>query len=281
MSTLVSARSHAEKGRSVTSRTGKILPKGWPDFLFQLGLFVVADIFYELSRTLAKGNIAAAFVHARDIVHVEKSLGVFTELDVQKFALSHTWLLSIADFTYFHAHFAITVLFMFWLYLRRNHYYYFVRNIIFAANILALIGYISYPAAPPRMLTDLGFTDTLERFATLNHDSGVIAQLANPFAAVPSLHTCYALIIGITCFYLLPWRWFRILALFYPVLIVFSIVATGNHFWTDAVLGAVVASIALGAAWLIERRWPSLPESARKRLHVESASESASEPATA
>ena len=59
------------------------------------------------------------------------------------------------------------------------------------------------------------------------------------------------------------------------MLIVFSIVATGNHFWTDAVLGAVVASIALGAAWLIERRWPSLPESARKRLHIESASESA------
>jgi hypothetical protein len=273
MSTLVSARSHVEEGTSKTARSGKILPKGWPDFLLQLGLFVVADIFYELSRTLAKGNIAAAFVHARDIVHVEKSLGVFTELDVQKFALSHGWVLSVADFTYFHAHFAVTVIFLFWLYLRRNQYYYFVRNIIFAANILALIGYISFPAAPPRMLTDLGFTDTLERFATLNHDSGVIALLANPFAAVPSLHTCYALVIGLTCFFLFRWMPIRVLALFYPALIVFSIVATGNHFWTDAVLGAIVATIATGAAWLVERRWPSLPESARRRLRIEPAGE--------
>jgi membrane-associated phospholipid phosphatase len=131
------------------------------------------------------------------------------------------------------------------------------------------------------MLTDLGFTDTLERFATLNHDSGVIAMLANPFAAVPSLHTCYALVIGLTCYFLFRWLPARIAALFYPVLIVFSIVATGNHFWTDAVLGAVVASIAFGAAWLIERRWPTLPESARRRLHILPEDEPATEPAAA
>ena len=57
----------------------------------------------------------------------------------------------------------------------------------------------------------------------------------------------------------------RITWLFYPVLIVFSIVATGNHFWMDAVLGATTAVIALGAAWLIEAGTRTLPDSARVR----------------
>src|SRR5262245_46179994 len=176
MATLASARSTTDRSRP------KVLPKGWPDFLFQLGLFVVADILYELSRTLAKGNLAAAFVHAQNVVSLEKTLGIFTEIDVQRFALNHQWVLDVANTTYFHAHFAVTTVFMFWLYLRRNHHYYFVRNMLFAAMGIALIGYMLFPTAPPRMLTDLGFTDTLEKFASINHDSGAVISLSNPFA---------------------------------------------------------------------------------------------------
>ena len=91
-------------------------------------------------------------MHARDVVSVEKTIGLFTEMDVQRWALSKPWVLDIANLTYFHAHFAVTTLFMFWLYLRRNHHYYFVRNIIFSAMALALIGYMLFPTAPPRML---------------------------------------------------------------------------------------------------------------------------------
>ena len=83
-----------------------------------------------------------------------------------------------------------------------------------------------------------------------------MAALANPFAAVPSIHTCYSLIIGVTCFFLVRHRALGFTWLFYPVLIVFSIVATGNHFWTDAFLGGVLACVALGSAWLIERCAP-------------------------
>jgi membrane-associated phospholipid phosphatase len=120
------------------------------------------------------------------------------------------------------------------------------------------------------MLTDLGFTDTLEKFASINHDSGAVISLSNPFAAVPSVHTCFSLIIGTTCFFLVRRRALRVAWLFYPALIVFSIVATANHFWLDAILGAAVAFLALGVAWLIERRRPTLPPSARRRLHLDS-----------
>jgi len=250
----------------------RVLPKGWPDFLLQLGLFVVADLLYEISRTLSKGDLAVAFVHARDVVSVEKSIGIFTELDVQHWTLARPWLLDVANITYFHAHFAVTTCFMFWLYLRRNHHYYFVRNIVFSAMALALIGYILFPTAPPRMLTDLGFIDTLEKTADVNFNTGAVSLLSNPFAAVPSVHTCFSLIIGTSCFFLVRRPAVRLLWLLYPCLIVFSIVATGNHFWLDAILGACLAFVALGAAWTIERFHPTLPASARHRLRLDAAS---------
>ena len=264
MSALAVARSRA---------SGRLLPKGWRDFLLQLGLFAIADVLYEISRTFARGDLAEAFVHARDVVSVEQTLGIFNEMDVQHWAISKPWVLDIANLTYFHAHFAVTTLFMFWLYLRRNDHYYFVRNIVFSAMAIALVGYLLYPTAPPRMLTDLGFTDTLEKFAKVNHDSGLVAALSNPFAAVPSVHTCFSLIIGVSCFYLVRRRALRITWLLYPCLIVFSIVATANHFWLDAILGALLAAAALGVAWLIERWRPTLPPSARRRLHLDAGPE--------
>jgi PAP2 superfamily len=266
MSALAVARSRA---------SGRLLPKGWLDFLLQLGLFALVDIVYEISRTFARGDLAEAFVHARDVVSVEKTLGIFNEMDVQHWAISKPWVLDVANLTYFHAHFAVTTLFMFWLYLRRNDHYYFVRNIVFSAMAIALVGYFLYPTAPPRMLTDLGFTDTLEKWSSLNHDSGLVAALSNPFAAVPSVHTCFSLIIGVSCFFLVRRKALRITWLFYPCLIVFSIVATANHFWLDAILGALLAAAALGVAWLIERRRPTLPPSARRRLHLEAGPEPA------
>ena len=105
--------------------------------------------------------------------------------------------------------------------------------------------------------------------------SGLVAALSNPFAAVPSVHTCFSLIIGVSCFFLVRRKALRITWLFYPCLIVFSIVATANHFWLDAILGAVLAATALGVAWLIERRRPTLPPSARRRLRLEAGPEPA------
>jgi hypothetical protein len=263
MATLASAR---------TRERVRVLHKGWTDFLLQLGLFAVADLLYEISRTLAKGDLAVAFVHARDVVSVEKSIGIFTELDVQHWALARPWVLDVANITYFHAHFAVTTCFMFWLYLRRNNFYYFVRNIVFSAMALALIGYILFPTAPPRMLTDLGFIDTLEKTADVNFNTGAVSLLSNPFAAVPSVHTCFSLIIGTSYFFLVRRRAIRFLWLLYPCLIVFSIVATGNHFWLDAILGAGLAGVALSVAWTIERFHPTLPASARHRLRLDPAS---------
>ncbi|MGN6380210.1 MAG: phosphatase PAP2 family protein [Gaiellales bacterium] len=260
--------SERESERERTGLAARILPKGWRDFIWQLALFTLVDIAYEATRGHSLGSVQTAFRHAQDMVSWERSLGIFTELDVQHWVLARPWALSVADFTYFHAHFVITTVFLFWLYLRRNRHYYFIRNAIFAADAIALIGFTFFPTAPPRLLTYLGFTDTLDRYASVNVYSGPIKDLANPYAAVPSIHTCYALITALTCFFLVKRTPVRFAWLLYPVLIVFSIVATGNHFWLDALLGATTALIALGAAWLIERLHPTLPNSARRRMRL-------------
>jgi uncharacterized membrane protein YbhN (UPF0104 family) len=128
------------------------------------------------------------------------------------------------------------------VYLRRNEYYTRLRNLIATVNLIGLAGYIFYPAAPPRMLTGLGFVDSLNQTG-VNHHSGLIAALSNPYAAMPSLHTAYAITIGATGFVMTRNR-FRVAWIGYPALVVFSIVVTANHFLLDAIAGAGVAATA-------------------------------------
>jgi uncharacterized membrane protein YbhN (UPF0104 family) len=122
-----------------------------------------------------------------------------------------------------------------------------------AANMVGLVCYTLYPAAPPRMLTGLGFVDTLNQ-TSVNHNSGLIASLSNPYAAMPSLHTAYALIVGTSAVLLVRTRVLRVLWVFYPALVVFSIVATANHFFLDAAGGAGVATIAALAVFTAHTR---------------------------
>ena len=232
---------------------GRLLPRGWADLAKQLTLFAVLDLAYELSRVAAAGDRGVALRHAHDIVSAERSLGLFHELNVQHFAASYGIVQSIANWTYFNCQFTISFGFLFWVYLRRNEAFALVRNVFVAANVIGLVVYTLYPAAPPRMLSGLGFVDTLNE-TSVNHNSGLIASLSNPYAAMPSLHTAYALIVGVSAVLLVRRRWLRVAWAFYPALVVFSIVATANHFFLDAAGGAGVAAVATVAIVAAHRR---------------------------
>src|SRR4051794_8285521 len=229
---------------TIVHRIGSWLPRGWGDLARQLAIFALFDLLYETTRTLAVGDRAVALRHARDIVSTERSLGMFHELGVQHFAAtSPHFVQAVANWTYFNCQFSISFGFLFWVYLRRNHAFPMVRNVFITANAIGLACYTLYPAAPPRMLGSLGFVDTLNETA-VNQHSGLIASLANPYAAMPSLHTAYALIVGTSAVMLVRTRVLRVLWVFYPALVVFSIVATANHFFLDAAGGAGVAMLA-------------------------------------
>ena len=141
----------------------------------------------------------------------------------------------------------ITTTFLIWLYIARNHAYYFVRNMFLVAMGLALVGYVAYPTAPPRFLPEWGFSDSVAEFVGEKADQSANV-LYNPFAAVPSMHVAFALMIAVPAIILVKHRVLKVLWAFYPLVVTFVVMVTANHFWLDAALGALVAAASAYAA---------------------------------
>ena len=246
-----------------SQRTGRAprfrwLPKGGSDALVQLSLFVMADILYETVRGISESNAAVAFNNARSIVELEQSTGLFFEQGLQAWAMSQRALIDFANFMYVNSHFVMTTTVLVWLYLRHNERFYFVRNMFMTAMGLALIGYMLLPTAPPRFFPELGFVDTIAYYVNVKHDSGLVALFFNPYAAVPSMHVAFSLMIAIPAALIVRRRALKVLWALYPVLITFVVMVTGNHWFMDAVAGAFVAGTsALIARHVLSRVWPA------------------------
>jgi PAP2 superfamily len=228
----------------VVERIGSRLPKGWGDLLRQVGLFALADICYETVRGVAEGRASVAFANADTLVEAERATGTFFEPDLQGALISQQWLIEAANWMYMNTHFVITTSFLVWLYLFRNQSFYFVRNMFLVAMGLALIGYTLFPTAPPRLLPEEGFVDTITDFSQVGHDSALVKLFVNPYAAVPSMHIAFALMISIPGISISRHAVSKVVWALYPVLVLFVVVVTANHFWLDAAAGAAVAAVA-------------------------------------
>jgi membrane-associated phospholipid phosphatase len=123
-----------------------------------------------------------------------------------------------------------------------------VRNMFMVAMGLALVGYSALPTAPPRMLPEWGFTDSVQAFTGVNHDTGSTGVLFNPFAAIPSMHVAFSLMLGVTMARMTRRRWAQMLWYAYSPVVTFVVIATANHWWLDGFLGAVVALVAAVSA---------------------------------
>ena len=231
----------------VWRQTGRWLPGGWIDAIRQLALFAGAYYLYRIVRGLVDGQEGIAFENARALVDAERSIGLFFEPGLQAWAKGEEWILLFANWMYVNSHFVVTTTFLVWLYLARNHAYYFVRNMFMVAMGLALVGYVAFPTAPPRFLPEWGFTDTVANFVGETADQSANV-LYNPFAAVPSMHVAFALMIAVPAFVLVKRSWIKALWAVYPVVVTFVVVVTANHFWLDAALGALVAAVSAYAA---------------------------------
>jgi membrane-associated phospholipid phosphatase len=233
------------------------LPQGWGDAGRQLGILVLVDVAYELVRGIADGQRAEAIAHGQQVIDVERSTHTFFEPGLQAFFLPAHWLVDLANQAYLNAQFSIALGFLVWLYLFRNESYYFVRNMFVVSMGLALIGYTLYPTAPPRMFPQHGFVDTITDFSNVNHDSTLAKIFINPYAAVPSMHCAFALMIGATGVRVCR-NWFaKAIWAAWPLLIAWVVIVTGNHYWVDVALGwSVAATAALVAARLLARARP-------------------------
>jgi membrane-associated phospholipid phosphatase len=243
--------------RSLVRKVGDWLPHGYGDASRQLGLFVLAELSYELVRGIADGERVQAMVNGANVIALEKSLGSYFEPGFQALFLDHRWVIDFANFVYMNSHFVVTTTFLVWLYIFRNQHFYFVRNMFLVAMALALVGYALLPTAPPRMFD--GFTDTITDYAQVNHDSGLVKVFINPFAAIPSMHAAFALMIGVTGALIARRKITKVAWALYPVLVLWVVVVTANHFWIDAAAGYLVAILAaLAAREVLARARPAV-----------------------
>ena len=236
------------------------------------GLVEVATLvglygIYELVRGQGDATLAVARTHTDDIVALERHLHIFGERAVQNGVHALPGLPTLLGIAYIVLHFLGTAAFLVWLHRRHREYFAIVRNTLVAATGLALAIYLLFPVAPPR-LAGLGFVDTVTHSAKVNLSSDALGSLYNPFAAVPSLHFGYALLVGVTLARVAKSGVVRVIGWSYPAVMLLVIVATGNHFFFDAIAGgiAIAAGFAI-ASWIDsptrrEQRWRSARGSA-------------------
>jgi len=237
---------------------GRVLPNGRVDLLRQCALFGLAYLLYRLGEGAAfGGNTAIAFTHARELISLERSMHIFVEPTIQGWATSSYGLIAVAAYIYINAQTTILIALLLYLYIAHNRCYYFVRNMLFVGMFIGLIGYAVFPTAPPRFLPEWGFIDSVSDFTgvRVNHASASMSALFNPYAAVPSMHVAFALMVGWPLARLTRRRVVKAAWLLYPFLMAFVIVVTANHFIVDALLGALTAGAsAYGASWLARAR---------------------------
>ena len=228
--------------------TARALPRV-ADALLQLGLWIGAYYAYRLVRGLMDGQTAVAFQHARDIVQFERGAHLFFEPGLQHWVSNHlSWFIDVTSWCYVNMHLIGTTSFMLWLYFTRRESFPFVRNMFMIAMGLALVGYMVFPTAPPRYLPEWGFTDSVSNWVG-TETANTASVLYNPYAAVPSMHVAFALMIAIPAIRLVKHRALKLLWGVYPLVVTYVVVVTGNHFWLDAALGVLVAAVSAYAAY--------------------------------
>ena len=240
-----------------------------------LGFYYV----YNAIRSLADvgGVQNRAHRNANWIVSAEKAMFIYHEQSIQQAFLGANWFIKVMNVYYGTLHFAITAGLLVWLYFRRHWAYREMRNLIGATTGLALVGYWSFPLAPPRLYLEcegnipvLGpegglvkpacYVDTLEKVGGLwNYQSSIAKTIANSYAAMPSLHFGWSVWCGIVIWRYIGGRGGHIAAVLYPSLTLFAIVVTANHFILDAAGGAIIV---LCGIWVV--RWSERRRSARR-----------------
>jgi hypothetical protein len=215
---------------------------------------------YTQGRNAIPEQESIAYRHGRSIQHLQDVLRLNWELSVNRFVARTEWLAQFLDYYYATLHFLVTIGVMVWLFARRPHVYRGARTVIVTTTMLGLLGFYLYPTAPPRLLPQFGYVDTVVRFHTWGSLANPhIAEHSNQFAAMPSLHIAWALWSGLALWSCARRLWVRLLGLAYPFGTLVVIIGTANHFLLDAVGGAAIVALGFGAQWLLSGRGAFVP----------------------
>jgi hypothetical protein len=233
---------------------GRLLPRGPLDLLVQFVVIAAAYTAWRYARgAVAPDDLAAAFASARDLVSFEDAIGTLIEADVQSWAQGNEWAGEVARWGYANLHFKGSVLALLVVFFGYRASYGFVRNTVIAAMAISVLSYWLYPVAPPRFLPELGLDGSTAVTGNNAMLSDPYNPLFNPVAAVPSMHVGLAIIFSWSLAFLVPWRPLKAVLFAYPLLMTYVVVASGNHFWIDALFGVFAAAAAAGIATLLGR----------------------------
>ena len=217
----------------------------------EAALVIALYCSYEAGRGLVVGDAAEAERHARGLAATERSLHLLFEAKVQNAVHVLPGLESLLAASYVTLHVTVTAAVLLWLHQRRPAAFPLVRTTLLVASGLSLVGFLAYPTAPPR-LAGIGIADSVSHGPIdLNH--GLVSSLYNPYAAVPSMHIAYALVVAVTLIRHGRRSLVRVLGALYAPFVLLVIVATGNHFLLDAAAGAVTVALAAASARAIVR----------------------------
>jgi hypothetical protein len=216
-------------------------------------LLVWAGLYgaYLALRNVAIASPDRAFSNASGLIDLERATGLFHEVEVQRALVSlHVdGFFSVYYMLGFGPLIAATLV---WLAARHRDAYRELRTWLLVALAIASIGYLLVPMAPPRLVPDLGIADTV---GLSSHDTGSVGGVRfNPYAAMPSMHVGWSLLIALIGFRLSRRRIVRALFVLHPILMAITVTATGNHYFADQLAGVLVA---LAAVALARARIPS------------------------
>lgn len=246
-------RSAALRNRVREQRRSPARPRIW----FELALIGISYWVYSLVRNAVPEQEATAQKHASLIWDFEQSLGVAIERSVNHAVDKASWLIVGMNYYYATLHFIVTIGVLVWLYRRHPGRYVAARTVLFVTTGIALVGFYFFPLAPPRLMTDGGFIDTLKVHNTWGSmASGPATHVSNQYAAMPSMHIGWSMWCGLAIFFLARRTWVRVLGLLYPAATLLVIISTANHFWMDAVGGELCLLVGFLAARWLYYVWP-------------------------
>jgi hypothetical protein len=227
-------------------------PSWWSQLLVIAWLYVI----YDQINNLASVSAERAKAHAIDILDVQKALHIDIELSTNQWLDGQRWLGHILGNFYNAAHLWVTGIVLAWVWWKRVAIYRPLRNALALTNVIGLIVFWAWPVAPPRWLPELGYVDVVREVGAIGSwHEGALAERANEFAAMPSLHVAWAWWCLVALRRGLSGRVGTSLGVAHVALTVIAIVLTGNHWVLDAVAGLVAGVVPVAAAdWWAARR---------------------------
>jgi len=217
-----------------------------------LAFMLLFQVYKLVRKTFIQRAEVVGFDHAHQIVDIQQRLHIFIEPGLQKWAMSHEWLIRSLNWYY--------AGFMWGFYLcclaamiYSPERYRELRRVFLLTMVLALPWYVIYPLAPPRFMPEYGFFDTLKLYGPNYFKEGGMVT-ANQFAAMPSMHIGWTTVGAFMLAAAIPYR--RIgptLAVLHVSIMTITVMATGNHYVLDAIGGWMI----VGAAFLVARRLPA------------------------